>query len=333
LSKTCLKFRRYPLDLRSCASRFFSEQSNPDPKVPENAEPNRRTIYDLNVAQDYIKSNIRKFDWTTYCTSNYVPSQVRTDFMNIYWFYHELSRAVENSRETALGLGKIEFWADSVEKIFDDIPIKEPVAIALHNTCKNNPLPKSLFLQLINAKRYEVNTPECADLLQFETIAELNRTTLLMIILRLLQVDTKNEAVQIVAEHAGKSLGMIDFIKKVPFSLRKYKLFLPDDILRKHNVSVRNLWNRVEGKPKEELFDVILEVASHAKKHLEVAKEAGKDLPPNAFRAFLHCVEAEYFLDRLEANNFNIFTQSLHVPGYSTVPYRVFKSARKQIFY
>jgi len=66
---------------------------------------------------------------------------------------------------------------------------------------------------------------------------------------------------------------------------------------------------------------------------LEVAKEAGKDLPPNAFRAFLHCVEAEYFLDRLEANNFNIFTQSLHVPGYSTVPYRVFKSARKQIFY
>lgn len=31
-------------------------------------------------------------------------------------------------------------------------------------------------------------------------------------------------------------------------------------------------------------------VASHAKKHLDVAKEAGKDLPPNAFRAFLHCV-------------------------------------------
>ena len=54
-----------------------------------------------------------------------------------------------------------------------------------------------------------------------------------MIIIKLLQIDHKNEAVQIVAEHAGKSLGMIDFIKKIPFSLRKYKLFLPDDILRK----------------------------------------------------------------------------------------------------
>lgn len=39
--------------------------------------------------------------------------------MNIYWFYHELSRAVENSKETSLGLGKIDFWADSVEKIFN----------------------------------------------------------------------------------------------------------------------------------------------------------------------------------------------------------------------
>ena len=63
---------------------------------------------------------------------------------------------------------------------------------------------------------------------------------------------------------------MIDYIKKVPFTLKRYKLYLPEDIMRKvpkvtnfdwqHNVSVRNLWNRIEGKPKEELFDVILEL-------------------------------------------------------------------------
>jgi len=28
---------------------------------------------------------------------------------------------------------------------------------------------------------------------------------------------------------------MIDYIKKVPYSLRRYKLFLPEDILRKVN--------------------------------------------------------------------------------------------------
>lgn len=52
-------------------------------------------------------------------TANFVPSSVRNDFYTIYWFYHELTRAVENSRETSLGLGKMEFWADSIEKIFE----------------------------------------------------------------------------------------------------------------------------------------------------------------------------------------------------------------------
>jgi len=28
---------------------------------------------------------------------------------------------------------------------------------------------------------------------------------------------------------------MIDYIKKVPFTLRRYKLYLPEDILRKVN--------------------------------------------------------------------------------------------------
>lgn len=65
---------------------------------------------------------------------------------------------------------------------------------------------------------------------------------------------------------------MLDFIKKIPYTLRRYKMFMPEDIMRKvqrfpnlnksniqHNVNVRTLWNRVEGKAKDELGDVVLE--------------------------------------------------------------------------
>jgi len=254
------------------------------------------------------------------------------DYYSIYWFYYELTRAVESTKESSLGLGKIQFWSDSVEKIFEDKPIKEPVSICLHAACKNNPLPKGLFLKMVNAKKYEINTPNCGDLTQLETIAELNRGTLFQIILKLLQQDLENEAIQAVSEHAGKCIGMLDFIKRVPFTLKRYKLFLPEDIMRKHNVSVRNLWNRIDGKPKDELFDVILEVAAHAKKHLELARSFQKDLPPNAFRAFLQCVEAEYFLENLEKVNFDIFNRSLHAPAYTIIPYRIFMAARNHTF-
>lgn len=55
---------------------------------------------------------------------------------------------------------------------------------------------------------------------------------------------------------------------------------MPEDILRKNNVSVRTLWDRVEGRPKDELFDVVLEVAAYSKKCLDEAKLLNDKLPP-----------------------------------------------------
>ena len=50
------------------------------------------------------------------------------------------------------------------------------------------------------------------------------------------------------------------FIKWVPYNLRNYKLYLPNDILAKYNLSVKNLWDRVSGKPHADLNDAILEL-------------------------------------------------------------------------
>ena len=107
---------------------------------------------------------------------------------------------------------------------------------------------------------------------------------------------------------------------------------MPDDVMRKYNVNVRNLWDRVEGKPKDDLFDVILEVSAFAKKCLDESKKFQKDLPPQAFRAFLHAVEAEYYLNGLEAVNFDVFNRSLNSNSYIQLPYLVFKAAKKNTF-
>lgn len=66
--------------------------------------------------------------------------------------------------------------------------------------------------------------------------------------------------------------------------------------------------------------------------YLEKGKELYKDMPPQAFRAFLHAVDAEYFLENLEKCNFNIFERPLHSPSYMVLPYRVFKAAKNKRF-
>jgi phytoene/squalene synthetase len=46
------------------------------------------------------------------------PSLIRSDFYSVYWFNKELARIVYSTRENPLGLGKLDFWQESVENIY-----------------------------------------------------------------------------------------------------------------------------------------------------------------------------------------------------------------------
>lgn len=59
--------------------------------------------------------------------------------------------------------------------------------------------------------------------------------------------------------HRGRCLGVVDYLRQLPHDLSKYRLKLPLDLCAKHEVNIRNLWDRNKGEPKEELYDVVLE--------------------------------------------------------------------------
>ena len=58
------------------------------------------------------------------------------------------------------------------------------------------------------------------------------------------------------------------------------------------------MWStNYDGIVREELYDVILEVAAYAKKHLELGRSyQSKSLPKHTHRAFVLTAEADYFL-------------------------------------
>lgn len=79
----------------------------------------------------------------------------------------------------------------------------------------------------------------------------------------------------------------------------------------RHNLYHDRVWNKLggEGIVVDEFYDVVLELAAYAKKHLEAARKIQADapLPAHTHRALLLAQEAEYFLDELENHNFNVF--------------------------
>ena len=108
---------------------------------------------------------------------------------------------------------------------------------------------------------------------------------------------------------------------------------MPTDLLLKHNLFFDRIYNpRVEALVAEEFFDVILEIAAHAKKHLEVARLYQGKLPKHAHRALLFGVEAEIYLNDLEEYNFNIFDEHFRKISYIKIPYKIYRSSKKEMF-
>jgi len=108
---------------------------------------------------------------------------------------------------------------------------------------------------------------------------------------------------------------------------------MPTDLLSKNNLYFSRIWDsQREGKVAEEFYDVILEVAAYAKKHLEIGRSYIGKLPKNAHRALLLSVEADIYLTELEKVNFNIFDSQFTKKSFFQTPYKINKAAKAERF-
>jgi NADH dehydrogenase [ubiquinone] 1 alpha subcomplex assembly factor 6 len=107
---------------------------------------------------------------------------------------------------------------------------------------------------------------------ELEVYAENTRSLMLYMNLHLLGIDCPNA--NKAASHLGRALGICDVIKKTPYYLAVRRGYIPTEILLKHNLFYDRIWSRVGGESlvADEFWDVILELAAYAKKHLEAAR-------------------------------------------------------------
>ena len=82
----------------------------------------------------------------------------------------------------------------------------------------------------------------------------------------------------------------------------------PADLCEKHGVEAEALYR---GDLRDGFLEIVWEVASQAKLHLDEARRLSADVPAAARPLFLPAVPAGLYLDVLERNNFNPFAPAL----------------------
>ena len=57
----------------------------------------------------------------------------------------------------------------------------------------------------------------------------------------------------------SNGVGIVEQLKMIPGDLKFYKLRMPEDVCVRHNINIRNIWDRLNSKPNDCFFDVVVE--------------------------------------------------------------------------
>lgn len=215
----------------------------------------------------------RKFDYNAFRMAIHLPKKSQAHYFALNAFFLELLRSREISKETSICQTRLHWWSQTLKDIENDKKAREPVAVMLKKVKQETHVNFNLLHRMVDFQLYDIDRGDIQSIKELEVYAENTRSMMLYMNLHLLGIDCP--ASTSAASHLGRALGICDVIKKTPYYLAMHRGYLPTDIMLKHNLYFDRIWSKQggEGIVADEFYDVLLEIAAYAKKHLEVARE------------------------------------------------------------
>ncbi|XP_015608385.1 NADH dehydrogenase (ubiquinone) complex I, assembly factor 6 [Cephus cinctus] len=277
------------------------------PKIHVQFFRDASTSYKQSSAE-YCMDLVRKSDYenflcTLLLTNNIVPAAFAVRAFNI-----EIAQIQDQVHENNIGIMRFKFWEDSLNKIYDGVPPRSPIALELHRVLQRYKLSKRYFKRLIHSRAERMGLSTFADL---ESLEKYSENTVSSIYYLLLEANgIQNIHADHAASHLGKAHGIVTLLRSIPHNAQRRVIVLPRDILMKHNVSEENIFR---GKSGQDLSNTIFDVASQAKQHLDKARKLKSDVPKDAKLIFLPATCIDIYLEKLQKVDFNVFDPSLYV--------------------
>ncbi|KAJ3158118.1 NADH dehydrogenase (ubiquinone) complex I, assembly factor 6 [Geranomyces michiganensis] len=278
----------------------------------------------------YISSLLRKADYENYLATLFTPASSRQAVWAVRAFNVETALIRENVKNPQLGVGRIAWWRDAIDKVYSvrsaflGTPPVHPVAQSLSLALETAPLSKSWFKRILSEREANLQDPQYANIADLERYAENTASALLY--LQLEALGLQNPQADHAASHVGKAIGIATILRATPFHIEQRRFYLPSELMAKHGVAAETV---LRSGPSPALEEVVFEVATAANDHLITARSFLKESPPAAHPALLSAVPAELYLQALERSNFNLFDPKLGKRNWR-LPFRLWSSARNK---
>lgn len=236
-------------------------------------------------------------------------------------FNVEIAQIKDQVHDYKIGEMRLKFWIDALNNTYKGNPPRSPVMLALHTILQKYSLSKHYFKRLIDIRLEKLKDYSFNDMSAIEKYTEYNSSSIYYLLLQAHGVTNINA--DHAASHMGKAHGIVNLIRSVPYNASKRVNMLPQDILMKHNVSTEAV---LQGQSSKDLQNVIYDIASYGKLHLDATISLKRKVEKEAHLIFLPIICLQKYLNELRRADFNIFDARLQKKNHLLPLYLYWKS-------
>lgn len=269
----------------------------------------------IRAAFSYCVQQVRNYDYHHYLCLLLLPPAMRRAAFAFRAFNVEIARAMDVASDPRIGLMRLLWWREAIDKIFAKKLVEQPVARALSAVISERKINKhwlkrSVEARINDAEKEDGRIP--ASIADLEKYAEDTVSTILYITLQAGGIESA--AADHAASHIGKADGILLLMKSLPYHAgRSGRIpYIPAEVAEKHGLlSVTENGRSSEIRMEEKLSDSVSEVASVARAHLRKARELAASVPVEAVPVLLPAVGVQVLYESMERCNFDVFDSRL----------------------
>lgn len=269
----------------------------------------------LRAALSYCVQQVRSYDYHHYLCLLELPPSMRKAAFALRALNVETARAMDVASDPRIGLMRLVWWQEAIDKIYANKLIEHPTAQALSSVIAETKLSKiwlkrSVEARINDAKREISDMPETIE--ELEKYAEDTVSTMLYLTLQAGSI--KSTAADHAASHVGKASGIALLLKSLPYhaSRNHHFSYIPTKVAAKHGLIVKQGdQEQMQLDSREGLCDAVFEMASVANAHLQKARKLAESVPGEALPVLLPAVPAQVLLDSLNRVQFDVFDPRL----------------------
>ncbi|QOZ69490.1 phytoene/squalene synthase family protein [Bradyrhizobium arachidis] len=251
----------------------------------------------------YCADLLRSHDFPRYAATLFVPAAERRALLALYAFNVEIVRVRDQVSQPLPGEIRFQWWTDLLAGHVHGSAEGNPVAAELLRAIRDFDLPVEPLSLLVDEHQFDLYNDPMPTTTALEGYLAATSSALFALAARIMA--PPSDAAEHLARHAGLAQGIAQVIANLPRDAAHRQLFLPQQVLARHNCSMEDVF---AGKDTPNLRAVLDQLTGEAQQHLATALSLLAELPTAARPAFLPLGLVRADLKRLAQPARNPFT-------------------------